>query len=449
MSIGEARMFKKYILPIVIAGVLIISAIVGSIIVIYSVNPDSKTPSTPSTPGDIQQSGTTPTHTHSFSGDEKYKIVDGKVYVNYACKDSTCTAIGEDRPVNNAIIVTPQNIQSVLDGVVDNKVIVLSSGRYEYIEFRPTRATVSRISVDEFGGSEFDTEIYTRQEGETGETQIELNNDPMLNYLYEREIKNVKIVGTEGAVLKNRFAVVSGEVTYSNLLPEDPIRDIDYYTDEYKHTTKLKVSGLTLQNLIFEGSGGLLQVTSEDTSCVSYNEITVDRCTFTKDYESKNSGVPAVKIANAKNIVCSKNTIDGHFQGFYTVNGVHISYIKNTVKNTNSNAFSFQTTDSTTYFSGNINIISNRVENILGTKASENIRAIQFHIGRDATITIEDNTFINAVDNSGNVAKATELTNSIYSVINNNYFDTIDSAGKPITNVANGRESSFSININD
>lgn len=442
-------MKKKYILPIVIAVVLIVSAIVGSVVLIYNANPENANPQNTETPNNVQQSATAPVHTHSFSGEETYKIVDGKVYVNYSCRDSSCSAIGEDRPVNNAIIVTPATIQNVLDGVVDNKIIVLTSGRYEYIEFRPTKETVSKISVDEYGGTNFGEPIFERGEGEIGEISLELINDPQFNYLYERKIQNVKIVGTEGVVLKNKFAVVSGEVNYLSLLPQDPIRGVHYNTDSAKHTTKLFVSNLTIQNLSFDGGGGILQVSSENENCADYDGITIERCSFVKTHETKNSGVPAVKIENAKNIVCVKNTVDGHFQGFYTINGIHISYIENLVKNTNSNAFSFQTTDSTTYFSGKINIVSNRVENILGTKATKNIRAIQFHIGREATIVVENNTFVNAVDSSGNVAKATELTNSIYSFINNNYFDSADGVGRPITNIASGRESYFSINVNE
>ena len=68
-------MKKKYILPIIIAVVLIVSAIVGSVVLIYKANPENANPQNTEPPNNVQQSGTAPVHTHSFSGEETYKHI--------------------------------------------------------------------------------------------------------------------------------------------------------------------------------------------------------------------------------------------------------------------------------------------------------------------------------------------------------------------------------------
>ncbi len=441
-------MFKKMILPISVAFVLIISAIVGSILILnnenkYGNNGGGDNPTTNIGSQNNGQNSTTPVHIHKFDQEPIYTVEGEIAYITYACSNG-CEERSERKAVSNAVIATPTTVQDVLDGDINNKIVVLNEGVYEYLELRPSLANVQKISVDKNGGSEFGEPIYIRAGGNFRDIAEIVENQKTYNYLYETTFENITIVGVDGTVLRNRFDAVSGVVDYTNLRAEDPIRNLEYNETGWKHTVKLTIKNLKLLNLKFNGIGATINIAYSENDYSYYDRISIENCRFTTLYQERLVGSPAIRVDNAKNVDIVENIVVGHYYGIYTTNVFNLDCEKNTIKQTNSNAIVLQSGFSEEYLMGKINIVSNHIEDVYGQNNAGD-RAILIKNGNHCTILIKDNTFVNATNSLSQVIKVFSLTNSLFSVINNNYYETLLSEGKAIDNITNSGLASFEI----
>ena len=439
------------ILPICVAVVLVISAVVGGILIINNVynfgdkgsggngttsNVGLGNPQLPSTP-------TEQVHVHAFNTDVKYEVIGPDVYVHYKC--SGCDERSEFEQVKDAVIATPETLQDILDAEPNGKTIVLSSGLYQCIELRPTLANVQKISVDESGGTNFGEPIFIRTESNFREIQTLVEDVKEYNYLYEASFKDITIVGTQGVQFRNRFIIRSGEVNYHNLVSEDPIRGIDYNAEGWKHTNKLTIKNIKFLNIEFHGYGGTLEVSHNEYEHSSFDGITIENCKFYGMFEDRISGMPAIKIMNAKNVKIERNAIVGHFQGVYTNCVFNLECNNNEIREINSSAIIIQSVGYDKYFTGNINIKSNKIAYVYGKQNYVGDRAIYIHIGNHSTIVIEDNTFTRAVNLESELLEVFAIQNSRFSFINNNYSAESSETGKALDNIVNSTEASLSI----
>ena len=445
-------MFKRMVLPIGVAVVLIVSAIVGGILIINNVNnyggKDNDGSSITTDVGlngdNHQQSG--PVHSHKFDKEPIYSVDGDIAYVSYACSNG-CDERSENKALSNAVVATPSTIQDVLDTNINGKFVVLSEGVYEHFELRPSLANVQTIRVDTSGGTNFGEPIYLRSGSNFREISEVVQDVENYNYLYEARFENITIVGVEGAVLRSRVDVVSGEVNYMSLLAEDPIRGIQYTQGEWKHTTRLTVKNLKLQNLKFNGIGATINIAYNENNYEYYDGISIENCALTTVYEGRFAGSPAIRIDNAKNVNIIDCNIIGHFYGVYTTNVFNLDCSNNTIKQLNSNAIVLQSGLFDGYFMGSINICSNHIEDIYGNGNLSGDRAIYMKNGKHSIITIKDNTFVNAINAGSQVAKVFSLENSLFSFVNNNYYESLLSGGKAIDNIANSAETSFEVKV--
>ena len=441
-------MRKKGILAIGILIVFVISTIVGSVFIIVNIKnrKDEKPVTENSNISNLNGGGGEVSHTHAFNLEPIYEIENEKVYVTYLCGNG-CGKRGERSEVSNAVIVKPSTIQDTLDLNVNGKIIVLSAGVYEHIELRPTLANVEKISVDKAGGNDFGEPIYIRNGTNYRDIRNLVEDNEDYNYLYETTIKDLMIVGTEGAVLKNTFEAKSCQVDYRSLLAEDPIRSLKYSEEGYRHTNRLTIENLTLLNLNFNGAGGVIDITYEEDDFDHYNNIKIENCSLETAYISRISGDPAIKLSNAKNVKVNNCRIKGFFKGIEITNAFNFDAINNTIKQTNSNAISMQSSEIDKYFTGNIKIKNNHIEDVLGKAGGNGDRAIYMRTGKHSTVVVEGNTFINAINASMQVLKVLSIEHSLFSFINNNYYENINSSGVSIANIVNSALTEFEIKV--
>ena len=89
--------------------------------------------------------------------------------------------IGFDLRQSDAVNVTPETAQSVLDGDINNKVIVFGSGNYGNLELRPSKATSKVYTVSEHW--------YWYNLGEEVSVETDLESSAVYNYV--RNIENI------------------------------------------------------------------------------------------------------------------------------------------------------------------------------------------------------------------------------------------------------------------
>ncbi|MBR1987760.1 MAG: leucine-rich repeat protein, partial [Clostridia bacterium] len=363
----------------------------------------------------IEYGVTNPDLEHVVSENIEYEIIDGQVYVHEKC------SCGGDKYaiVENAVIATPSTAQAVLDSNINGKIVVFDGEFTEDLHFRPTRASNSIIMANY--GSNADNNI--------GPTEYEkLPNTGF--YYYQREIKDVKFVSTEGTVLKG---LLNFDSRWYNETSIDPMRTVSSPVTG-THTSILKLENLEFNGLEFEGAKGRIYIRFTSDQAKADN-IVVDGCKFVTETTAEGTTSEGATlyiyrpdvVGEISNIVYKNNYVDGHKMGIYVTNANNISVIGNTVENTLHNAFGVQSANG--YMSGEITIEGNTISQDRSLSEHTTDRAIRFGTINNATVIIRNNTitnFVNSVDGKNEVIKTGNFDGNSTLVFENNKYYTAE-----------------------
>ncbi len=311
---------------------------------------------------------------HTHAGEIVYYSISAdktKAYINVDC---SCGEIGAVE-IDNAIIVNPENAQSIFDGMwnganydINNKTIVFDAGEYGTLQLRATRHTVDHVYA------------YTVQNPNIVGAEItdidSLIKDKSTWYHYERAFENITFAGTEGAVFKGQIITWSDYMSNSvaqhpnpfTLGLTDAFGDLwhDYVRDpeepasssennEFPNIQHLPMNNITFDRMNFATKNGRITFRNNSSNSGMKN-ITVKNCKFETENpylgNSDEDGfyswpAGAIVFTNAnnmadlrvaqkfENIVVVNNVIKGHYMGVYTQNAknaeISYNYIENDI----------------------------------------------------------------------------------------------------------------------
>ena len=354
---------------------------------------------------------TTPpaTHTHSYAVCDEYLVVEDKAY--HATKKCDCGDY-EKTELADYIIATPETAQEILDGEINGKTVVLSSGEYGTLKVRPTRETVDKIYAYDVANPT----IYGAEK-----TLDEVKDTTTGSYHYVRELNNVKFVGAVGAEFKGVFSIQSKKYNVYDYFHNagmgleevedfDVIRNIavvdtngnaDIVANDVAYADHINVDSVMFEKMNFTGNKGRIFVGREYDATVE--NVAFMNCSFVTEEEWPTTSYSCSAIqfevlngtAEMKNIKVENCVIDGHHQGVRVANGNNVSIKNNVIKNSTHNLINLQGS----YTKGGVLIEGNTLEN--GTD-----RAIRFYVLDNATVVIKDNAFVNASKSNGEILKA-------------------------------------------
>lgn len=353
----------------------------------------------------------TPVHTHEWTSETEYYVKDGVLYVAEHC--SGCDELGNEKVVENGVIVTPETAQEALDKLTDGGVIYFSDGEYtNTLELRQNKftSTVKKTADGE--------KVPLSEVQKTGV------------YYYYRTLKNAVLVASDGAEFTGGIYSSAGH-TYGSegSEPYDAVRDIYLKDTNTSYYGTINVDGLEVRDFSFKGAKGKINF-SYYMKGATVSGLTIKGCTF--DYASEStagSSDQAIRIASDygdvySDITVSGCTVDGYFQGVYVQNVDNITVTGNTMKNCVHNAIAVQSSGDYTS-TGNITIAANTVEN-------DGDRAIRFGDLSEATVSITDNKFVSVNPSEKEIMKAGTVTNVTVTLSGN----TIDGAALPDSSAA-------------
>lgn len=364
-------------------------------------------------------------HVHAYHQDLHYTIENGQVYSHKECD---CGEVADRVIVENAIIANPDNAQSVIDGDINNKVVVFDGLFTEKLLFRPTLLTAEVYSLADENEEGVENVKQWRQatllykaglteevngvlplESGTLKTWTEKAN--RIKYNYVRHLENVVLTSTKGSEFQNGLKFISTHASTSSSVTYDPLREEDVTAvTTQQFWQHLNINNLTFNRLNFktviknqgqeteEKQQAQILIYDDNTATNTefkineLHDISVTSCTF-KDptFTDSTESNAAVYIQTGRymndrfvNFVYKNNVVDGNFQGVHIKNVDGAIFKGNKISNTNSNAIACQSSSQTN-------------ENIYAT-------------GR---ITIEDNVIVNVHDNyhtlTGDEATTVEL----------------------------------------
>ena len=251
---------------------------------------------------------TTPpaTHTHSYAVCDEYLVVEDKAY--HATKKCDCGDY-EKTELADYIIATPETAQEILDGEINDKTVVLSSGEYGKLYLRKNDASTLVESADWAGG----------------------------NNTYYREVENVTILGAEGTEVD---AIVAEAGTYAH--------DGNTHSQaaEYQYLqTLMSFENFTVKNITFTLESDDVAVDiARDGLWVSIDGLIIDDCVLEgegtadagdrlfysapREVEIYETDAGVVLTCNRKNITIKNCDMKNLHQG------VKIMYVENlTIEN--------------------------------------------------------------------------------------------------------------------
>jgi len=253
-------------------------------------------------------------HTCQFETATNYMVENGSAYTYNKCKH--CDNIGNKTLLANSIVATPETIQSILDTDVNGKTVVLAPGRYDdNLYLRASKATSKAFA---YKGSE---DPHTCGE----EVAIaDLDKTKTTRYHYTRDISNLTITGTTGAILTGRFIVyprLLWNLSASEYELWDAVREIESKT----YGQHMDIENLTFDSLRFKGLNGRINVTAEVAiGETSIKNLTIQNCKFTANIEEvllSETNLSAMSINTtlvgelASGVNIKNNLVKGMFQG--------------------------------------------------------------------------------------------------------------------------------------
>ena len=97
------------------------------------------------------------------------------------------------------VIATPANAQEVIDGDINNKIVIFDAGEYnDTLVFRPTQASNAKAY----------TAAYDLAKTSDFVAYDDLKTTS--HYVYERSFKNITFAGVEGANFNDMFVFQAG-----------------------------------------------------------------------------------------------------------------------------------------------------------------------------------------------------------------------------------------------
>ncbi|MBP3431452.1 MAG: hypothetical protein J6K39_01170 [Clostridia bacterium] len=213
---------------------------------------------------------------------------------------------------------------------------------------------------------------------------------------------------------KNYHNVIfAGEYTGEN-------KEVVFEAGSYLYTQgSYSIDGLEYNNISFKNRLFLGSQTND------IKNVDINNCSFVNEDADKGD-LPAILIApkvdkhvTSENIVVKNCSIDGFYQGILIYQNKNLTIENNIIKNTIHNAVGIQLNSGyTNKITGTISISNNEILNIIGPSQTGE-RAIRFGQLENATITVANNKFLNAVDGDSEILKASGLVKSTISFTNN------------------------------
>lgn len=258
------------------------------------------------------------------------------------------------------------------------------------------------------------------------ENAIIVDNTTVNSVVYgESDITNKVVVLKKGTYtetipggLKNYHnVVIAGEYTGKNkeVMCEGSIY---FYMQGSCTINGLEISNISSTNRIF--------IASQNHAVENLN---INNCKF-KSNNVDNGVNPAILLCpkektgnhvECENTIIKDCEIDGYYQGIlaYNVNGLIVE--NNLIQNTIHNALGLQLNTGTPYLiTGTIVIKGNTMKNMIGTN-NDGQRAIRFNKIDGATITIENNNFVNAVDSDNELIRSGVFKSTTFTMRGNKY----------------------------
>ena len=338
-------------------------------------------------------------HTHVYGTEKEYCVEDGNVYHAYRCPCGNIN-VSDKVLVENTIIVTPENVQDIVDGNINDKTIVFSSGYYySKIKLRPTTATATAYATASSGiGAQVSISALTTSDA----------------YHYFRTIQNVTFVGEKNAIIgagilvNNQYFNKGTPIGGDNGEYSDVIRDNKSYMSFYNHTT---LNNITFEGLNFRSVSAIIEMYSyhnftgyDSINKATISNITIKDCNYYVNGETSGKASARFYTKNSgifSNITYNNNTVYGYQKALETISTTNVTIRNNTVENIRHNAFSIFGEGND--YSGTIIIDGNTITN--GAD-----RAIKLDDGHNASITITNNVITNASDSDGEVIQIKKLS---------------------------------------
>ena len=371
--------------------------------------------------GMIGLSGCKKDHIHTFNSDPYYEVVvENDTQIARTWTVCACGEESEHHIVDNAIIASanPEDdnyAQKVLDSDINGKTVVFAAGEYtELLEIRPSRTNYTKAYIYGSGQIEEVDPLYP------------IHNPETHTYGYERDLTDVKFVGTKNTVFKNKLYIRSGPngnedrfftTKYDAVLNRVCDSKVAYHAI-------INIDNISFERLNFESQKAQIYMFLINTNS-TYDGITIKNCKWNQPENYVSDGIDdgaAIYITpgnplHIKNFDIKNNYIDGYYQGIYVASCNNINIENNVIKNTDHNAIALQTAysaqNNTDYsITGNVVIKNNTIQNT-------GDRAVRFGVVIDADITVENNTFIDAKDSDNELLKTQVLINSSYNFTNN------------------------------
>ncbi|MBP3431977.1 MAG: right-handed parallel beta-helix repeat-containing protein [Clostridia bacterium] len=372
-----------------------------------------------------------PPHTHTYTTHYVVKTVDSqeKAYTYTKCDCGTETEL---TLIENAVVADPVTAQTVLDGEVNNKVVVLKEGTYGQLQLRPSKTTSTFFKHNYLGGTSPDLQV-----GDSVTLDYVLEH-PDVPYHYFRKFENVKIVGEDGvtftdSIMLNSTHVYGSTHTYG-FVKYDQVREILNPTTNNSHYPHISVENLSFENLNFSGKQALINLyfAIADSSA---DGITIKNCNFTTEEANTIAAMCFRGEFNVyNNIVVEDCEVDGHFQGVLTYNAKNVTVKNNKIANTSHNAIAIQSHSAATCFvSGKIVIEDNSISNVIGSYieggnyAIDGQRAMRIGKCTDVEIVVKNNNISNCYE-QWIVTGA--LTGTVSYNFENNYYKGTKMDGK-------------------
>ena len=255
------------------------------------------------------------------------------------------------------------------------------------------------------------THDYTTTNAEDFKKHLSDNQYHYTPY-YTQTLKNVTIIGTEGATV-NGFVASSGHVVGPAY---DYVRDYDLSSGSLYYYT-LKIDNLRFENVDFTAQVNIC--TSQDDSV--YDGVTFEGCDFTTGGTASANGAAIryyneINNGNVKDIVVTGCTFNNCNQGVYVhhVNGITVTGCE--FDTTGHNAIAMQ---------GHDGAVDLKTVVITGNTFNKiNDRVIRFNnVGADSDIKIQNNIMVNSGDDVGELIKATSVDSSAKINLEYNYWN--------------------------
>lgn len=342
----------------------------------------------------------------------EYVVEDGQLY-EISVRDMTGEILSKE-PVPDSIVATPGTAQDVLDSSISGKLVYFDSGKYESLELRPSKNTVtayrnaSEVPVDQLE----DTGVYT----------------------YVRNIDSVHFLASDEAVFTGSFTIRSthiyGDENY------DAVRGVQCINTTTSYYSKVNLNSVCFENMNFRGESSQINFGYYNDAVA--HDVTFIRCSFSNNDSDLTSGggVAAIRLAADNSGKYNDITVDSCcfsscYQGVYIQCGDGIEVINSDFDGTEHNAIAVQS--STDSFSGSVVIRNNHISNT-------NDRAVRFGKGSEAEIEVSGNAFSNAADTDGQLLKSETLASCTYSFSSNTY------DGQPLEDVS-GEDFSWTVTV--